>query len=258
MRKFSHVDKALNRPSPSRIPLSTPRCLENDFFVVYISFPETQWKFLCTSKEHNAYSGILWIAEEAGHEATLLRAAIEDLRTTVEITHYYKCYEFIYTSKWSFFLAQLSARHKFHVAKEKIAQGVFNRKTLVRSERMEVLNYLVERTIEEPGFSTSSITLGAQLNSPRWLHHPQQPQHQSYYRLLLDSLVATGDLAANTGSYTVTGQALSTLSEYEREQQKHQDNFNNAKMTNRLTLGLIFIGVLGVLAQLYMWLKGDP
>ncbi len=132
-------------------------------------------------------------------------------------------------------------------------QGVYNRKTLVRSERMNVLNHFVEKTIEKPGFYVTPIQLGVNLNKQRWIFHPDRAKHQSHYRLLLDSLAETGELSKEGIAYSVTGKALATLAEFEQEQQRHQDNFNSAKTTHRLTIALIGIGVLGVAVRLFTW-----
>lgn len=257
MLKYADINRALIKPSPNTIPLSQPRCANNDYYEIHILIPDLDWNLLCKSKENNGYSGFLWIENQDGCDATVLFSTLEHYQFTTEITHYYKCYTFKYHTKFKFLLSQLFNWHKIEIAKDKFVQAVYNRKTLVRSERMELLNYLVEKTIENSEYSTTPMNLGVHMHSQRWFYHPERKEHQSHYKLLLDSLVDSGDLDVNNRSYSVTGKALATLSEYERDQQKHQDDFNNAKTAHHLTWGLIFIGTISVLSQLFMWWVGE-
>ncbi|MBV1952352.1 MAG: hypothetical protein KUG64_09200 [Cycloclasticus sp.] len=202
--KFAYIDQIISRVAPDSIPLSTPGCLANDFFQIYITIEELGWRLLCTSKEKNGYSGFLWVENKNGTDATLLAKTLEQYEVSVEITHYYKCYEFKYEKALSFLLSFYMQRHLIHAAKDKLLQSVFNRKTLVRSERIEILNYLVEKTIEEPSYTTDPIYLGLHLHSKRWFFHPKRIEHQAHYRLLLDSLVESGELKNNNRRYCVT------------------------------------------------------
>lgn len=251
--KFRHIDFALTKVAPNTIPLSEPKALNNDFFSIYIFIEKLNIKLLCKTKEKGGYSGFLWDKDELGMDATILFETFNQYPFRVEIKHYYRGYEFQLENKFLFILYFLSEYNRFVVYKNKFLQGIYNKKTLVRSERMELLNYLVEKTIENPTFETSPISLGAQRHSNRWYHHPQRVEHQTHYKLILNSLVETGDLTFNNSSYSVTGKALATLSDYELEQQKHQDIHNNSKVTHRLTLALILISGFGLIANIAMW-----
>ncbi|HCG88131.1 MAG TPA: hypothetical protein DE044_04200 [Alteromonas macleodii] len=255
MFKFLAIDLALKKPAPDRIILSTPGCLENDCFQIYLFVPSLNWKMLLQSKVDKGYGVFLWVDGGRGRDATVLLPFLEKESTSFEITHFYQGYEFIYTSQVKYILSRLFFKHKLVQVKDRVSQSVFNRKTLVRSERMELLRYLVERTVENSSFTTDSMSVGMYLHSNRWFHHPKRKEHQSHFRLLLDSLVSSGDLVKSDYCYSVTGQALATLSEYERDQQKHQDNVNNAKTAHALTRALILVGSLGILSQFYMWIN---
>lgn len=255
MYKFLAIDLALKKPAPDSVPLSTPDCLENDFFQIYLFIPSIEWKMLLQSKMKKGYGSFLWVGEEKGKDATILLSSLKNETTSFEITHYFRGYQFTYTSQFKYILSRLFFKHKLVQIKDRLSQSVFNRKTLVRSERMELLSYLVERTVEDPKFTTDCMYIGMHLHSNKWFYHPKRQEHQSHFRLLLDSLVASGDLTKKSCLYSVTGQALVTLSEYERDQQKHQDNVNNAKTAHALTKALILVGSLGILSQFYMWIN---
>lgn len=253
MYKLSHVNKALKKPAPERIPLSMPRSLDNDFYEIYIKFKSLDWKLLCRTKEKGGYSGILWQGRNRGHDCTILNSTFEKIKFSVEITHHYKGYQFKYGNLESFLFSWYSKNYKLAVIYDLITQRIYNRKTLFRSHRMEILKDLVENTINEPQYSTSSLELGKEIYTHRWQFHPKKNEYQSHLSLILDSLVETGDLKKSDRRYSVTGKAIATLADYEHDQQKHQDNFNNAKTTNSLTKALILVGILGIMAQLLMW-----
>lgn len=251
--QFAQIDRALNRPAPNQISLIGPRALRNDFFEIIIEVPSLGWKLLCRAKEAKGYAGFLWVNERGGTDATVLLRTLKRESFSVSITHYYRGYKLEYRSPIYFLVSYYLHRHWLYVIKNKLSQSVYNRKTLVRSERMELLEYLVEQTIAEPGYRTDPLDLGMHMNSERWLYHPRRTEHQARYRMVLESLVETGDLERRDHAFCVTAKALSTLSEYERDQQKHQDNINNARAARRVTVVLAVIAFAGICAQLFMW-----
>jgi hypothetical protein len=255
MTKLPAINIALKKPAPERIRLSSPGCLENDFFETNITIPSLNWKFLAQSKELGGYSGFLWENDKNGRNATLLSKTLERNDFTFEITHYYQGYQFVYTSPLHLMFSRATYRHKIAKIKDKLAQSIFNKKTLIRSERMELLNYIVEKTIDQPSYTTDSMSIGTHMYSNRWFHHPKRKEHQAHFKLILESLVESGELNNTDYRYSVTGKALATLSEYESDQQKHQDNINAAKTAHGLTRALIIIGGLGILTQIYIWVN---
>lgn len=255
MIKKLALDLALKKAAPDSIPMSAPACYENDFFQIYINISALDWKFLSQTKTDKGYEGFLWVNDKNGNDAALLNETLNEIQWNFEITHYYQSYQFVYTNPYKFIASRLLFKHKLHKLLDVLAQSIYNKKTLVRSERMELLNYLVEKTIDDPAYSTDSMFLGMHMHSYRWYHHPKKKEHQAHFRLILDSLVESGDLKKKGDSYLVTGKALESLSVYENDQQKHQDNINNSRTAHSLTRALILVGSLSVFAQLYMWIN---
>ena len=54
-------------------------------------------------------------------------------------------------------------------------------------------------------------------------------------------------------SYKLSPQALNTISEYERDEQKHFDSQNSAKKTRNLTKAIIVLGLLNLGFQMFKW-----
>ena len=253
MFKFIDINLAIRKPAPDRISLSLPKCMGNDFYEIVIKIPALNWELRCKSKENSGYSGYLWVDDLGGSEATVLTETLKSYHYQVKIIHYKDCYQFKYNSKTSFLANYLFQLYRLSILGEKLSQTIFNKRTLIRSERMECLQYIAEKTVEIPNYITSSVMLCGEIHSTRWLFHPQKGEILRHHVLLLDSLVESGELKKENHGYKVTGKALATLSEFEKEQQKHHDNLNAARTAHSLTKALILVGVLNGVIQLYMW-----
>lgn len=256
MLKSSAIEKALEKPAPTSIPLSGPRALENDFYAVYVEFPANDWKFLVESAQKGGYSGRLWVRERDGKECSLLKSTVIGADSEILIEHYFKGWQFNYRTALGFLVANAIKWHRIQIVKNKLLQDVYNRKTLLRSERNELLRYLVEATVENRTSTFDPLSLGVRLHTTRWFYHPQRQEHQAHLKLLMDSLVATGDLRLNDGRYSVEPQALASLAAYEQEERRHHDSLRTSRTANRISLTVIFVGVLAVAAELFIWWVG--
>lgn len=228
--------------------------MENDFFAVYLELPEDNWKFLIDSETSGkGYTGKLWINERDGKDATMLQEFVNSPTASILIEHYYRGYQFDYRSPFRFLLAQSFNWHGLIMVKDRISQQRFNRRKLIRAERLELLRYLVEETIQRPGAKFDPITLGMRLHSRRWFYHPNREEHQSHLRLLLQSLQKTGDLEKQDTAWVVSAQALATLSERESEEEKHQDNLNTARVGHQISRAVLLVGVLAIVVRFWTW-----
>lgn len=251
------IRQALKKPSPRSIPLTGPRAKENDFYAIYLDVPEYDWKFLVNSEIHGkGYSGKLWINERDGRECSMLNSTIARSRTGVLIEHYYRGNQFDYRSSTWFLIAQLVRWHDILILTNRISQDFYNRKTLLRAERIELLRYLVEETIQRPGARFDPLFLGIQLHSRRWFYHPQREEHEAHLRLVLESLAETGDLKKQEMHFVVAPKALATLSEFEKEEQRHQDNLNTTRVGHRISQAILLVGILAIVARLGTWWLG--
>ena len=251
---LSHaIEKALRKPAPTSIPLSGERALKNDYFAAFLAFPSLEWTFLVKSKELKGYSGILWENELEGRDATILKVTLNDLKPQLLVDHYFRGNQFNYDGAVWFLLGTALGRHRIAILKDQFSQQLYNRHQLIRSERIDVLRLLTEKTIQKPESVFHPLLLGAELHSRRWFFHPGYKEHEAHLRMIFESLVDTDDLKNNGANYSVLPHALVTLSEYERDEQKHQDNVKTARIGNKLTVAIVVIGIIGIVSQLFIW-----
>ncbi|MFT6138600.1 MAG: hypothetical protein ACJAUJ_001695 [Salibacteraceae bacterium] len=244
---------ALIKPSPNIIPMSLPRCADNDFYSVHIEVPEHGIKLNCKSESENGLEGFLWVNDEDGAEACVLKSTLDKSKWTLKVEHYYKGWVLEYNSSFLFIIQNIFQKHRFLYSKDKLAQTIFNNKKLVRSERIKVLEYVLEQTSIKPDYRTGPLYLGMELYSKRWLFHPDRESMNNHYKLIFESLLHSGDLTKVDHSYKLSPQALNTISEYERDEQKHFDSQNSAKKTRNLTKAIIVLGLLNLGFQMLKW-----
>lgn len=118
---------------------------------------------------------------------------------------------------------------------------------------MELLQYLVERSIQSPRAKFDPLFLGMQLYSRKWFFHPGKDEHKEHLKFFLESFAESGELKRDDGGYVLSGKALETLSNHELEKQQHRDNLATARVGNNLTWAIVIVGILGIGAQLAMW-----
>lgn len=247
---------SLKKVAPKSIPLSGPRALENDFYATYIIVDDMNWKMLVSELSPRGYTGLLWEDEKNGRDATLLIDELKESRPRIVIEHYFHGYQFDYKSPIKFLISQLVSWHRIRIQLDYFSQQAFNRKQLVRKERLELLKLLVEKSIEEPGKTFDPLFLGMEFHSRRWFYHPQMKENHAHLKMVMDSLVETGDLKKTDSLYKVSPRALITLSDYACEEQRHQDNLNTFSVGNKLTRAIILVGIAGIVTQLFIWWSG--
>jgi hypothetical protein len=250
------LDRALQKPTPNRIPLSLPNCLANDFYESHVVVPSINWRFLPNEVRSAGYEGYLWINDADGVQACLLKEELRRSEVKIEVVHYYKQYQFRYQTAAKFLIAHFLRWHKLHPALDALMQTVFNHRTVLRTERIELLQYMVEQSAENPALELTPMTVALNPHTKRWFYHPKRSQHLRYLSWIMESFQESGELRKNGDSYRVTGKALATLSAYELDQQKHHDSMRNARTAHKLSMVLIIIATANIAAQLGMWWIG--
>jgi hypothetical protein len=145
-------------------------------------------------------------------------------KLNLEITHFLGPYDFKYVSPWKFLWAHVSKWPQLYRIGQRLRQLFFNRKKLVRVDRMRALRHLVEERIGRRDASSSPVQLLAEIHTFRAFFHPNKEEQLAYSTLLMDSLVASGDLSNDQGSYKVTPKALVTLAQQDEDNRRHRDN----------------------------------
>ena len=163
-----------------------------------------------------------------------------------ECTHFLGPYEFKYGSPFKFIVHQWMRLPYISILRDRLEQFQFNRQNLVRLDRIATLRHVYEASLETPRREVSSVTLAASIYTNRLFFHPDKSRMLNHCRLLLDSLVASGDLAVAGVAYTLAPAALRTLSEHEEEERRHRDMLSQQRALKWFTFALIAVGILQV------------
>lgn len=247
------LNKALENPAPTRIPLSAPRALGNDFCSVTLQDSASCTRILLKQRNDAGYKALVWRGEQECVEEILTAEDIKASRFELRIERYYQGYQFNFSDPKVFLLTEFFHWHKLVKVRDRVSQSIYNKRRLVREERINLLRHLVERKIENPRDEINPLMLAVQRYSRKWLYHPDKHRHKAHLELVLDSFLDSGELVKKDTHYVVTGKALVTLSEYELSVQRHKDQINTAKVGNRLTWAIVIVGAAGILSQLWMW-----
>jgi hypothetical protein len=240
------VKWALRKPIPRTIPLSgDDRLRRRDYFEVRFRTPSKDQGFLAEQYFHHGFTGI-WFPERtgAGYNASLQVRSVGDLDFYVR--HYFRRYEIEYYSPISYLYGQISLR-KYRVwFSDKVGQFFFNRKTLTRSSRLNLLKEFIKNSLAEGGYTVGELTYFHQRFGDRVIYHPEEAAERRYLRYMLESLADSGDLRSVPSGFQITGQAFTTVSEAEQEDRRHKDSVSIQRGLAFLTFCLVVVGALSL------------
>jgi hypothetical protein len=236
------IRTALRKPAPGRIPRSMPRATTVDCYVVTLSGPDEEWSVLVEAMVHETVNGQWLNGDSYDGEVALLPEA--EAAAKFQCTHFLGPYEFKYESPLKFVFHQWFRIPQIAVLRDRVEQYQFNRRHLVRRDRIEILRYLYETRLENASREVSSVSLATKLYTNRVFFHPDKNKMLNHCRMLLDSLVESGDLQLNGAAYSITSHALTTLSQHEEEDRRHRDMLSQQRGLKWITVALIAVGLL--------------
>jgi hypothetical protein len=189
------------------------------------------------------------------HFAIPIEAYLRNCHYRLYIQHYFRGWTFYTKGIWPFARNRITCHPFWKVAIDDL-QPRFNRKELTRRDRMKVL----AATIETRDYETSETDLLTRFYTARWVHRPNKTELMTYYRLLLESLKASGDLNAGRHGMKLNPKALNTIADFELEDRRHHDNYRTQRGIFWLTLVLICVGGVQAGAAAYdaWWPKPEP
>lgn len=121
---------------------------------------------------------------------------------------------------------------------------MFNRRKLFRADRMAILKFALEKTIERYDFRIGPGDAMTLLYGPRWAGHPENESFRRYYRMVLDSFVHAGDMVEVDHAFAVRPQALTTIANYEESDRRHRDAVRLQSTLMWLTAALVIVGIV--------------
>lgn len=235
----------LNKPAPDRIPRSGEKALSVDCNVVYFRSLDKSWTLLCDQVLPEGVSGKYWANDDEFERVSIPFYLMSDYE--LDITHFYGRHDLRYGSIAQYFWEGIVPVDKTKILIGKGSQFLFNKKELVRSERIEVLKIILEKELDQRQYVISSLKLSSLLCTEKWVFHPDKSRQLRYNDLLLRSLHESHDLEETQYGFRLSSKALVTIAQYEEDQKKHRENISQARSMKWLTVALIFVGLIQLL-----------
>lgn len=237
--------RILRRNAPSIIPRSGDRGKAVDCFSVTLEKNDEPWVLVeSVAKDH--LSGRSWSGESFDEEVKVPWS--EALDAQLRITHFYGLWDFKFSDIFDYIRVHSTGYYRLLVWMQLSRQYLYNNIRIARSDRMSVLRYLVEENLENPGTQFSAFGLATSVHSSLLWMHPSSTRIRRYYGMVLESLIDSGELSSPAANrFIVESRALTTLSEYELEERRHDD----AQKTQRRIVWLTIIVVGAAVAQAY-------
>ncbi|SDI24924.1 hypothetical protein SAMN05428953_101553 [Mesorhizobium muleiense] len=211
---------ALRRPMPESLTYGDSR---NNNFQIRIGGDQNDgFRFIPKVIVDEGVEGWYFADNEKKTDACLPNRQLNKLQ--FKVIHHYKGLR-IGTESPGLFIVQQFASHSFFAAwAGRFRQFFFNRRRLARQDRMAILRYIFDRTVQKADFKTSSIDLPAQIYGMRFFGRDDHDSHLEYYQIVLDSLLDSGDLRRDDHSYALSSKAVATLDAHETDVERHKDN----------------------------------
>lgn len=176
--------------------------------------------------------------------------------THFDIERFRPRYQFRYGSPWHFLRSIILFSDFREMRADARDQKAFNKTTLARKTRTEVLRLFHERTIEKSDFGGGAVDILNTLYGNRWAEHPDGQRMLRRYNLILDSLVETKDLNRPSYACHLTPRGIATLSQYDEDDRQHHDNITQQRRL--LWLTVVIALVAAAQAGITYWQEVNP
>lgn len=155
---------------------------------------------------------------------------------------YYRGYLVTYRNKRAMFISQLLGTWWLTINADKLSQWLFNRRSLVTADRIEMMRFLCGEAMKDANFRAEPQSRANAMHGKRFWRHPGAHGHVQRERFLLDSLVATGDLSREQdGHYRVQAKMVASLESIEGEDRRH-------RRSNRIQWALFLVALFAAAA----------
>ena len=231
--KSQAIRKSLKKRAPARFPYAS----SNDFYTSHLNNRETDQRVLIDSMTTDALIGRVW---EEDHFRDEIAIPLRDLKSwNLITTRFYGYNQLQYKSARTFWVGELSLLPQRLWLNERFTQSYYNSRTRFRHERVDVLRKLVELHLEQAQAGNALLTtphpqsivqLLSEFYGIRIHAHPQVGDVSARFRLVIESLAASGDLKkTKLHEFQLEPQALETISSYEQDERRHRDSVRQNK-----------------------------
>lgn len=218
------LPRLLVRSAEATVPRSGPEGARMNAFTVKTGeTPRAQYVLtgmrgeLVTALEHDG--------EKYSVDTVIALGSIDP--KALKVRHYYGLDTVDYTGIWAVAVGRITAwpYARIHAARlwNRVAQHVFNRRTLTTRRRSEILAEVVS-LVEQGGSGVSAMTLLSNRYGHRWASHPEWEPLSNGVEFHLEMLADSGELRKEGHRYVPTGLALKALEETQEQERRHRAN----------------------------------
>ncbi|HDG1669838.1 TPA: hypothetical protein PFE31_004135 [Kluyvera ascorbata] len=243
-----------------------------DYYSVFFKDVENhRYTLLDSQEELNAKS--LQNVQLLSREGTRLTKTINEIAVMEpEIVHYKKNHSMNYNSILLFAIDKnikiITLKTSIARMKGRLVSGLTANSETISRDRYNLLRLLIENSIHQlpsrqsPGVSVDEVV--AMLYGKLWYQHIKNESFRRKMKLLLDSLVVTGDVVVDNALYYVQAQAITTVVEYEKEArrltQQHKMHKNIVRFMLVMTIAtiliiLVLLDMAGIVDLHLIWQK---
>lgn len=251
-----YLPKMLALQAPSIIPRSGEKGKLVNAFVIYMYRNNSDPLYLIDRVEECSVIAQEW-DEDAYKFDKEIRLGYEDLtHLNPEIIHYYGLHEIRFYSIEEYFFKGVT-KLIYLVAKLKrfkswFIRYRFSKKDLIIHERIDILRVLIDCHVNatHAQHSMSANDLLTHMHTHLWHIHPKAKMYRKKLELNLDSLEITGEVRKEQQRYFVTGKAIETITRYELEESRYDQQLASQNLMGQLTIAIVFLTILTTLGAL--------
>jgi len=245
------IERSLRKAAPSRFAYRA----SNDFYTVVFESDNPAEGMLVDSITGNQISGRVWNGERYEIEAMMGLDEIDGPQ--LKVTRFYGYERISYEGVRDYWVSELLQIPFYYWLRTYVRQKLYEVKTRFRHDRIDVLKSLVEHHLKEAADETgilfvpeakSIIQLITEVYGQRVVAHPSYKAESGRFRLIIDSLVETGEIVATKKhGFRLSAKALATIAEYEQVERRHKDSVVHNRRLFWLTAVLAVAAVAQVI-----------
>ncbi|WP_157774592.1 hypothetical protein [Aeromonas sp. CA23] len=243
---YKCLSKALKKPAPDLIPRTGEDAASVDCYSCRIILNDNI-SFWVESIERDCING--YTIGEKSDDRLYKKLTLNDVGLSqVKIKKYKGIYDYTFENGYDFILKDLTKYIDIVLFSIKefdvITQSIFNKKSLQKNKRTDILKILVERySTRNTEFNIVSLMM--HIHSSKYFNHPDKDTATSLLKLYLNSFVESGEVIKTQGiNYKLTGKAIVTLENYENEERKHKENLRLQRIITFTTIIMALLAAI--------------
>ena len=240
---------ALKKPAPSRSPLSGEERVKNDCFVIELrSLTGEIFDIQVDKLTAEGFSGRQMEQNEHGVKvySLITEMSFKDFKKIeFKAYHFYTGFRFDYTSPTKFLIVNFLKAFLLEIIFEKAKQSLFEITTKERTDRIDVLKFMIGIRETETGDNIlnlrrphhlSAFELFKMLYGDRIFGNQQYKQMLFRFEMILQSFVHSEEISEVDNSFQAEPKALETISRFLEENRRHKEQMSHNRWVLLLTI----------------------